>query len=202
MNHKVNNVQQLYDDAKNLYNNVVLGKADNIINSLDQAITTLKNSWAGMDAGIQINNVVDIYNAMTKIRNALASLAKDSSQIASSYREIQNANRANLENLAPLIIEGEKAPMASYQDTRDTVEISQEAMNGKTLLDNVNTSYEEFKSDVTRYYEAIMNNWQAGFGRSNAESAFGEFITNADKYKNVLNEVSQSITDAIKNYTM
>ena len=42
MNHKVNNVQQLYDDAKNLYTNVVQGKADNIVNSLNQAITTLK----------------------------------------------------------------------------------------------------------------------------------------------------------------
>ncbi len=66
MDHKVNNVQQLYDDASNLYSNVVQGKADNIINSLNQAITTLKNSWSGADTGVQINNVVGVYNAMTR----------------------------------------------------------------------------------------------------------------------------------------
>lgn len=202
MDHKVNNVQQLYDDAKNLYTNVVQGKADNIVNSLNQAITTLKNSWSGVDAGVQINNVVGVYNAMAKIRNALALLAKDSSTIASGYREIQNANRANLENLAPLTIENEVIPMEPYQDSRDTIQVTSDAMNGKNLLDGVNTSYEEFKTDVVRYYESIMGNWQAGFGRSNAENAFSEFINNADKYKSILEDVSRSIAEAIKNYTM
>ena len=108
MNHKVQNVQQLYDDAKNLYEKVVCGKADEIINNLNQAINVLKNSWEGKDAGVQINNVVDVYNAMTKIRNALAGLAKDSSTVASKYREIQNANRAALESLPPIVVEGEK----------------------------------------------------------------------------------------------
>lgn len=202
MNHKVNNVQELYNDAKKLYDEVVHDKADGIINNLNQAINTLKNSWSGKDAGVQINNVVEVYNAMTKIRNALALLAKDSTAIASNYREIQNANRANLENLAPLTIEGEIVAMEPYEDLRDTIQITAEAMTGKNLLDNVNASYEEFKSAVTREYEAIMGNWQAGMGRDKAESAFGEFMANADKYKTVLEDVSKSITDALKNYSL
>ena len=202
MNHRVNNVQQLYEDSKNLYNNVVLGKADGIINDLNQAINALKSSWEGRDAGVQINNVVDVYNAMAKIRNALAELSKDSSTVASGYREIQNANRANLENLPPLVIEGEKSPMSPYQDDRDTINITAEAMNGKTLLDNVNNAYEEFKSDVNRHYQAIMDNWKAGFGRENAEAAFNDFMNNANKYKTILEDVSRSITDAIRNYKM
>ena len=202
MNHRVNNVQQLYEDSKNLYNNVVLGKADGIINDLNQAINALKSGWEGRDAGVQINNVVDVYNAMAKIRNALAELSKDSSTVASGYREIQNANRANLENLPPLVIEGEKSPMSPYQDDRDTINITAEAMNGKTLLDNVNNAYEEFKSDVNRHYQAIMDNWKAGFGRENAEAAFNDFMNNANKYKTILEDVSRSITDAIRNYKM
>ena len=196
MNHKVNNVQQLYED------NVVLGKADDIINKLNAAVESLKSSWEGKDAGVQINNIVDVYNAMAKIRNALALLAKNSSTVASGYREIQNANRANFESLSPLMIDKEVATIAPYQDNRDTINITQEAMNGKTLLDEVNTSYEEFKDSVNRHYQAIMDNWQAGVGRSDAEGAFQEFMTNATKYHTTLEEVSQSITDAIKNYNM
>ena len=67
MNHRVNNVQQLYDDANSLYNNVVLGTADIIINDLSQGITTLKSCWEGKDAGVQIQNVVEVYNAMVFI---------------------------------------------------------------------------------------------------------------------------------------
>ena len=200
MNHKVQNVQQLYDDAKQLYENVVCGKADDIINKLNEAINILKNSWEGKDAGVQINNVVDVYNGMTKVRNALAVLSRDSSTIASKYREIQNANRANLGNLQVITIEGEKNPIEPYSDERDTINITPEAMNGKVALDNVNDRYEEFKSEVNRYYDAIMGNWQVGAGRENAENAFAEFMTNSNKYKEILEAVSNSITDALKNY--
>ncbi len=202
MDHKVNNVQQLYDDAKSLYDNVVTNKADVIINNLNQAITTLKNSWEGRDAGVQINNVVDVYNGMTKVRNALAELATDSSAVASKYREIQNANRANFETLMPLTTENEVAPMEPYEDDRDTINITADAMNGKSLLDNVNNQYEEFKANVRTHYENIMNNWQVGTGRDRAENAFADFMASSDKYKTILEEVSQSIADALKNYTI
>ena len=75
-------------------------------------------------------------------------------------------------------------------------------MNGKVVLDNVNDKYEEFKSDVSRHYDAIMGNWQVGTGRNNAENAFSEFMANSNKYKEVLEDVSNSITDALKNYQM
>lgn len=200
MNHRVNNVQQLYDDAKSLYSNVVLGTADTIINDLSQGITTLKSSWEGKDAGVQIQNVVEVYNAMVVIRNALSELAKDSSLIAANYREIQNANRANLENLTPVSIDS-KNTMEDYSDNRDTINISSEAMVGKNKIDAANTSISTFVSEVQKYYDMIMNNWQAGTGRENAEQAFSDFMSKSNKYTEVLGQVSQSISDAIKNYT-
>ena len=201
MNNKVNNVQQLYDDAMGLYNKVVLENADNIIDALNQAISTLKNSWEGKDAGVQINNVVDVQNAMVFIRNVLAELARDSVVVASNYREIQNANRANLESLAPLTT-NVKTGAEPYVDNRDTINITAEAMNGKNRLDAANNSIDTFISNVRRYYDAIMANWQMGTGREKAEQAFGDFMTKANNYKQVLNDVSQSITDALKNYTI
>ena len=53
MNHKVNSVQNLFDDARNLYVNVVTGGAssgDAIINNLQRGIEILKSCWAGKDA--------------------------------------------------------------------------------------------------------------------------------------------------------
>ena len=202
MDHKVVNIQELYDEACRLYNDVVCGKADTVIDNLNKAITILKNSWEGMDAGVQINNVVDVYNAMAKIRNVLATLAKESSFVASKYREIQNANRAGYEDLPVLTIGAEKTALESYSDPRDTISINDEALAGKSLLDSVNGMYDDFKTDASHSHDAIMSNWQAGTGRNNAEAAFEKFMNSADKYKTILQEVSDSIADAIKNYQM
>ena len=65
---------------------------------------------------------------MVKIRNAGALLSRESSKTASSYREIQNLNRANLETLTPLAISEDKAETAPYEDNRDTINITNERM--------------------------------------------------------------------------
>ena len=202
MNHKVNDVEQLYVDSKNLYTHVVQEQADSIIDNLASAINTLKNSWKGVDAGVQINNVVDVYNGMTSIRNALAVLAKDSSTVAAGYRDIQRLNSANIGALAPIVIDGTKAPMEAYSDSRDTIDITPEAVAGKTKLDATNDAYDSFKNAVSMHYNAIMDNWQAGPGRNNAEGAFSEFMANANKYKQTLEEVSRSIATALSNYQL
>ena len=72
MNHKVNSVQSLYDDAKDLYTRCVEGKADTLINGLSYAVTTLKNTWEGIDAGVQIQNVIDVHNGLVVLRNSLS----------------------------------------------------------------------------------------------------------------------------------
>ena len=45
-----------------------------------------------------------------------------------------------------------------------------------------------------------MDNWTSGTGRENAQSAFDKFLSNSNQYKETLNNVSNSITQAIKNY--
>ena len=202
MDHRVQNVGLLHADALALYSDVVNGTADSIIKDLGAAIENLKSNWEGRDAGIQINNVVDVYNAMVKIRNALAELAKDSTTVAAQYRKIQNANRANLEDLAPASFVEERAPIGSYSDNRDTININPEALAGKTLLDNVNDRYDEFHAGVRSAYQKIMDNWQAGTGRDKAVAAFDDFMSSSNKYKGILVDVSASINDALKNYQL
>ena len=204
MNHKVNSVQNLYDDAVGLFNNVVTGgantSADRIISNIMAGIDNLKGCWEGKDAGVQIQNLVVVHNGMVEIRNALGSLAVDSSKIASNYRNIQNANGAGLEELGVLSCE-ERAKTADYSDTRDTVSITEEANQGKAKIDAANDAMDGFIGDVKKYYGQIMDNWTNGTGRDQATEAFDTFLANSAKYKETLNNVSNSITQAIKNYT-
>ena len=207
MNHRVNSVADLYTSSVDLFNKVVAGpnetSAARIAQNLREGIEALKNSWQGMDAGTQINNVVTVYNAMAKIKNLLANLTVETSKIASDYRAIQRANGAN--NLEELMVLREEAPdtmMGEYSDTRDTVNITQDAVNGKNKIDAANNGMDGFLSEVKRYFDDIMNNWTMGPKREEAKQLFDEFIAKAPTYKNLLAEVSQSITTALQNYGM
>lgn len=203
MNHKVQSVQTLYDDAVGLFKNGVAGSqdssADTIINNLGNGFNILKGCWEGRDAGVQINNIVTVFNGMVEIRNALAALASDSSKIASNYREIQNSNGAGLEALTPLMVE-DKTKLPEYSDTRDTVSITPEAENGKARVDAANGAMDAFISSVRTYYDKIMQNWTVGTGRDKANEAFSTFMSSSQRYKQILSEVSQSISTAVKNY--
>lgn len=204
MDHKVQNVTSLYEDASKLYKEVCSGggntSADGIINNLRSGIDTLKNCWEGKDAGKQIQNIVEVHNAMVAIRNVLAKLSADASGVASNYREIQNANGAGLESLPPLTAD-EIVTIPSYSDDRDTINITSEANNGKTMIDNANQSIDGFISNVQNVYDSIMGNWQTGTGREQAQSAFEEFLSNSQSYKGKLSEASESISTAIANYS-
>lgn len=203
MNHKVNNVQNLHETATTLYNNVVVNgenSADSILNNLNQGIENLKTNWKGKDAGLRIEEVIKVHNAMVSVRNALASLAVDSSKVAANYREIQNANGAGLETLTTLSFEA-KTMKEDYSDTADTVDINPSAEAGKNFIDNANNALEPFVSVVKTKYDELMQNWTAGTGRDAAQEAFDSFIANANKYRETLSEVSANITKALQNYT-
>ncbi len=204
MNHKVNSVADLHASAVALNNNVVVGASETsaatIMRNLKEGMELLKNSWQGMDAGTQINNVVTVYNAMAKVKNLLAGLCVETSKIASDYRAIQRANGAQLEDLTPIVSTAEEVFMGEYSDTRDTVSITPEAVNGKAKIDAANSAMDGFISEVRRYFNEIMENWVEGPQRAEANEAFEEFVNGSAKYKELLNEVSTSVTTALQNY--
>ncbi len=138
---------------------------------------------------------------MVKIRNILANLAKDSVKVAIDYREIQNANRANFSDLAPLAVSMQN-PAEYHTDERDTISITPEANQGKTKLDSARNLLDNFINDVRRKYDDIMINWQSGTGRNQAQEAFEDFMDKTKNYKQILEEVSGSIATALQNYTM
>lgn len=203
MNHRVQSVQDLYEDAVALFKRGVMGtedhSADTIISNLGTAINVLKGCWEGSDAGVQINNIVTVFNGMIDIRNALVSLASDSSKIASNYREIQKSNGAQLDTLTPLVAE-ERTKLPAYSDTRDTINITPQANEGKAKVDAANGAMDAFISNVKMYYEKIMQNWTAGTNRDKAQNAFNAFVSKSNSYKELLNNVSTSIANAVKNY--
>jgi len=204
MNHKVNNVQMLHDDAVYMHNTLVVGgdaSADSILNNLNQGIENLKANWKGKDAGYRIQEVIVVHNAMVSVRNALAQLSSDSARVAANYREIQNANGAGLETLTTLSFDV-KTFLGDYSDTADTVDINSMAEAGKRFIDTANNLMDTFVNEVRVRYNNIMENWTMGSGRDSAQGAFEMFFANANKYKETLADVSSNITKALQNYTM
>ena len=203
MNHKVNNVQMLHEDAMYLYNTLVMGgdnSADAILHNLSQGIENLKANWKGKDAGFRIQEVIGVHNAMVTVRNALAQLASDSAKVAANYREIQNANGAGLETLS-LINFDVKTFLGDYTDTADTIDINPAADACKNFIDTSNNMIDTFKTDVKFRYQYIMENWTVGSGRDAAQGAFDSFLANANKYRETLSETTNNIAKSLQNYT-
>lgn len=204
MNHKVKNVQELHDTAVTLYRDVVVGgesSADAILNNLVQGIEILKNNWKGRDAGYRIQELIKVHNAMVTVRNALASLAVDSSKVAANYRDIQIANGAKLDTLSVLSFEP-KTNLEDYSDNSPGVDVPPVVETGRVKIDNANNGMDTFITNVKVKYDQIMQNWTAGTGRDAAESAFTSFITNANQYKQTLSDASLNIANALKNFNM
>ena len=200
---KVDRVQDLYVSSEELYNNVVLKgdcSAENMLEDLGNAITNLKTYWHGADAGINIQKVINIYNSLVGVRNALATLSCDSSAVAELYRNIQIANGVSMPEITRLNCT-DKGKLEDYVDTKDTIDISPEAEQGKTNIEAVVNSIDTFITSVKTKYDEIMGNWTEGPGRNNADEAFTEFLNKAAEYKKDLNGVSDTIANALKNYS-
>jgi len=172
-----------------------------ITSNLAEGIQVLKNTWEGKDAGVQIQNVVRVYNGMVAIRNELGMLAGDTTKIASNYRDIQNSNGVRGEALSVVTCDT-KTVMGDYSDTRDTINITSEANQGKMKIEAAKNGLERFETEVKTSLGKIMDNWQAGSGRDKARELFDTFQGQIGKYKAVLSEVAQSIATALQNYSL
>lgn len=203
MNHKVLNVAELYSDSRMLLNNVnghQEASVDTILNNLKEGINNLKTYWEGADAGVQIQKVVVAYNAMATIGNVLGELAVSASKVAEKYRNIQIANLANLDSFNALSYTAFQRE-SDYSDQKDTINISNEAEEGKKRIDTANQEISVFIENINKLYNRIMDNWTVGTGRDSAQEAFNNFMQQSKVYREDLNDVSNSITTALKNYT-
>lgn len=206
MGHKVASVQSLYDDSVALYNNVVEGdndfSANRVIRDLEDGIANLKENWKGKDAGAQINNIIGVLNAMVTVRNALGTLSKESSKVASNYRDIQNSNGAGLESFAVLNSE-DKVGMEAYSDDRDVIDIRPEVSGGLSKIQAAQSELESFIAETKKACDRIMENWTDGdTNREQAKSAIEAFYNNADTYKETLAQAAKSADTAVQNYRM
>lgn len=206
MAHKVASVQTLYEDSMSLYNNVVVGSGEysaaTIIKDLDDGIANLKENWGGKDAGTQINNIIAVRNAMVGVSNALGILAGESSKVAANYREIQNSNGAGLEQFGALNAET-KTTIGEYSDDRDTIDIKPDVTAGQSKVNTAKSAMDGFIAKAKEDCNRIMENWTEGDqNREAAKEAIETFFAQADQYKEVLVQASNSVDTAIKNYNM
>lgn len=203
MNHEVKLVGELHESARSLYDNVVVkgdASAETMLEDLNSAVNNLKENWKGADAGLNIQRVIEIHNILVKVRNDLASLACDASKIAANYREIQITNGVDFPELE-ILTSTDKSPLEEYINTDDTIYIQPEADQGRVNIESVVNSIDTFIANVQQKYDEIMSNWTKGTGREVADESFHSFLENTQKYKNELNNVAESIANALKNYS-
>lgn len=200
LNHGVKNVGELHIQSGKLYSDVVVGKADSIIANLSLAIKSLKENWKGADAGVNIKDVIDIYNEIVDIRNLLANLAKDSNVIAIDYRKIQDGNRAHLGSLTPITIVSKDRDNDPYSDTSDTIYITQGAEAGKDLLGKAAGDIQSFVETARLYKNEVLDNWYQGPGRNQADEAFDAFDKSSKVKQAKLEEVANIVGKAVDSY--
>lgn len=205
MNHRINNVTDLFDDSKRLYEELIVSSsdssADGILGHLKEAVEALKTSWEGKDAGKQINNIITVYNSIVEVRNKLSRLAANCSEIASGYREIQNNNGGSLPALQRIDV-AELNTMSEYSDLRDTINITEGANKGKELIDTANSGFDSFLDESRKIFNKIMDNWAVGPGKQEAEDSFEQFLSVSNRYKEILSNASLEITNALKSYNL
>ncbi len=200
--HNINNVEKLYNDATHLYKDLVVNGesgADAILYKLVEAIENLKTNWKGADAGLWIQNAIEVHNAMVSVRNALAELASNAVMTAVMYRNIHIANKVSSSELQALNYDV-KGMINSYMDNADRVYVSPEVKNGQTNIDLALKMLENFTNQVKYIYDEIMDNWTQGPKRDSANEAFVTFLSSVGKYREKLENVSLNITTALNNY--
>ncbi len=203
LNHKVNNVQQLLDDSKKLLTEVTNGgdaSAYSIIKNLHDAYDNLVANWKGPDAGVQINNLVTVYNGMVEFRLKMADLAISAYSVGIYYRNIQSANGAGVDVPSPLSDDISPNTESPYEDNRDTIDITPEAMEGKNNIDKANNSFGELENNFRELMNSIFGNWTAGDRRSDFEEYFRDFSSKFSNYQELLNNITKNITSALENY--
>lgn len=203
LNHKVENVQQLLDDSKMLLTKTTNGNVNSaysIINDLETAYNTLVGCWKGMDAGVQINNIVQVHNAMVTFRAKMADMAVYAYSIGVDYRKIQNSNGAAVDVPSNLSDDATASVLPEYQDNSDTVDITPTANDAKLKVDNAKSSFEDLNNNFENLKNSILNNWVAGDRHEEFEGAFIDFKSSFAKYQELLENASQNITNALNNY--
>jgi len=202
MNHRIENVQLLHEQSRQLLTAVSEGKGKELLGNLVAGIENLEKNWIGSDAAVQIQRVVEVHNALVGFVNALGQFGVDSSKVASNYREIQRTNGAALENLEPLNFAAYNTRVVNV-NAADTIQINSDAEVGRNHIIAATSNLSDFYNTVKSIYgDMIERNWTQGTGREAAIEAFGTFSSKYPTYQEVLDSVSKNVTTALSNYQM
>lgn len=204
MVHEISSLEELISSSTNVVNVDAKVTAKNVLDKLNQAYTILgvNENWKGKDAGAQINNIVEVYNAMAKYHYNLADLGTYVfNDIAVKYREIQSQNGASVEVPAKFATPEQVAAISYQPDQRDVVEIKDdEANNAVADLDEAVKGLEELISAFKNDFSVITTNWKSGPKREEFMSEFQDFESNIKGFEEKLNEAKEHVSRAVANY--
>lgn len=206
MNHEVQSVAQLGDQARSLYTNIVAGSegnsatsAEGIRNEIASLISELQANWKGPDAAVQINNLVEVFNSLGDIGTALGEYSRVATNEAIHYNEIQIAHGAQgkaIDPVSPVALEHR----SRLEDNSDQVSIRAEIANTTQKFDTLKQHLTSFKSNVANSADALFKNWSAGEGYATAKSTLDDLDANIGKFLTVVDQAVDSINTAVSNY--
>lgn len=196
--------EELYATARDLLYDVVMGgpaSADSILNDLKMAINNLKENWKGKDAGIRIQQLIDVYNQMIVLRKDIGGFAVDAGNVVLIYSSIQGANGAQGDGFTKLGFD-EKTVEQPYSDLSDAVKINSMAAVAKRSIDSACNSLSTFKTNFDNKYLTMAGNWRKGPGRVKAEALYDNLEAKVSNFQSTLMDVSNELDKALKNYSI
>ena len=196
-------VGKLYQNAVDMKNRMISanssGSTDYTLMLLGSAIDNLKRNWEGMDAGVRIQELIDVYNFIIQFRENLCAIIKDLADSASRYRNIQIVNGGTASDLALLTIE-QKAVMQSHFDNRDIVNINPAADTSVQSLIDAKESFDKMIGISQTLKDDAEISWQMGPNRNQIMQRLNDSILNSNKHSKKIAEVTEHVRNALKNY--
>ena len=198
MNINVTDLDSAYTKCESLN---TLSKTDGgkLLTNLETDITNLKNHWKGSDAKEHINNLIKVYNGLVAIITDAKAIT---SRAGGSIISIHTARRSNggsgnvgadLDGQAP-----QSSSIAEVQETNEYF-CDPAAKTDYSLLEQICTDFDTFKTSFKTTKEELMSMWLAGADRETAVTKFSEFDENTTVYKTLLDSAKSDLNTAVSN---
>ena len=198
MNISINDLDRGYTQISD-FNTYVNNEGVRLFQKMESNISSLRVNWIGSDATVQINNLIQVHDA-------LVALVTDAKKVTSYAGEriiaMQNVRRAN--GSAGSVGSELDSAEPSHQTISQVPETAQfdvkpGAVNDLATLTEICGEFEKFSSTFTEKKNELFSNWTDGADIATAKQCFQTFEENASTYATYLNKAKENLEIAVSN---
>ena len=194
------NLDEAYETISSL-DRLATTTGEPLTTKLNATIGALKKNWIGPDATLHINRLIDIYDEVSDVVQAVHALAYDASKEIVHQQEVLSSNGGRV-NVGAVI--NNLYDIAKIERVPDTVEV----FNNPTELPNNLRDLSIVKEDFTNFSQQFNNLkndleriWISGANRENIVNGFDEFTSLTTTFTKNLEVAESDLTTVVKNIT-